>query len=450
MAEWRPHPKQEQALTSNAFETLYGGARGGGKTDAGMIWLLYNKEIPKARSLVIRKNSTDLGDWISRAKEMYRSQGATFVGNEIRFSTGYTIVMGHLKDDNSYTKYQGHEYQMMLIEELTQIPSEELYMKLIASCRSTIDGVKPQIFCTTNPDGVGRYWVKQRFIKDHEPLIPFEDEISGRMRVYIPATVEDNPVLMEKDPEYIKFLESLEPELRAQWRYGSWDHTLIKGAIYGGEMLQAHQEGRIGHYPISPYHPVHVLFDIGLNDLMVAWFFQRIDNKLVFVDLLWDHNKEWDHYAKEIRLRGYEIGTIFTPHDGNRRSGDTLRTFNETLESHRFKVEMIPRPKTKLVVHDRTKVVFPRVHFDLVKCEDGIQALESYRREYDDIRQVYKDNPVHDENSHFADGFGLIQPADALLAPAEMKVKLPKRDMTDLAKRQFGGNNKPKTVAGAF
>jgi hypothetical protein len=445
--EWKPYKKQELALISSAFETLYGGARGGGKSDAGIMWLLYDIDNPKYRALVIRRNATDLNDWIARAKEKYEAIGAVYIGNEFRFPFGATIVTGHLKDDKAFTKYQGHEYHRMLIEELTQIPSEGLYMKLISSCRSTVDGLKAQVFATTNPDGVGRHWVKKRFITGHEPMVQFKDEISGRTRVFIPATVEDNPAIMTKDPDYVKFLDSLEPDLRAQWRYGSWDYTLIKGAIYGGEMIQANQEGRIGLYPVSTYHQVHILFDIGLNDLMVAWFFQVIDNEVRFVDLLFDHNKQWSYYAQEIRLRGYEIGIIFTPHDGTRRSGDTLKSFNDELRAHRFTVETIPRPKSKQVVIDRTKTVFPKTTFDITRCETGITSLESYRRIYDEARAIYSDEPEHDEHSHFADSFGLIQPALEHLKSLTPK---PKRSLTPEQYKQFNSKQRPTTLSGAF
>jgi len=68
---------------------------------------------------------------------------------EITFPSGATIKTGHLKDDQAYTKYQGHEYQRMLIEELTQVPDEKRYLQLLASCRSTVEGIKPQVFNTT-------------------------------------------------------------------------------------------------------------------------------------------------------------------------------------------------------------------------------------------------------------------------------------------------------------
>jgi hypothetical protein len=228
---WKPHPgPQEFALMQpdNTFELLYGGARGGGKTDAGLVWLTDGVENLRYRGLVVRRSATDLADWLDRARWMYKSLGAEVVGNppEIRFPSGAIIRTGHLKDEQAYTKYQGHEYQRMLIEELTQIPSEERYLKFLSSCRSTVDGLRARFFGTTNPGGVGHGWVKRRFVSPAQPMKRFADPISGRLRIFIPASVDDNPTLMQKDPDYVMGLEALRAtndSLYKAWRHGSWD-----------------------------------------------------------------------------------------------------------------------------------------------------------------------------------------------------------------------------------
>ncbi|GAG28717.1 unnamed protein product, partial [marine sediment metagenome] len=137
---WKPFPKQEIALLSPAFETLFGGSRGPGKTDAGLVWMTYDTDNPFYRGLVIRKNADDLSDWVDRAVRFYTPMGARIAYRPavITFPKGAVIRTGHLKDDQAYTKYVGHEYHRILIEEATQIPDEVRYLQLIASCRSTI------------------------------------------------------------------------------------------------------------------------------------------------------------------------------------------------------------------------------------------------------------------------------------------------------------------------
>ncbi|MEK7578735.1 MAG: phage terminase large subunit [Patescibacteria group bacterium] len=232
---WRPHEgKQTFALRQRVFELLYGGARGGGKTEAGLVWLLIDINNPNYHGLVIRKNSNDLGDWIERSRRMYIPLGARFAGNpvEITFRSGAIIRTGHLKDENAYEKYQGHEYCRMLIEELTQIPTELDYLKLISSCRSKYPELKPRVFATTNPGGRGHAWVKKRFVDIGAPMKVYKDELTGRGRIYIPATVDDNPALKTTDPGYIAFLAGLpDKNLRDAWRYGRWD--VFTGQFFG-------------------------------------------------------------------------------------------------------------------------------------------------------------------------------------------------------------------------
>jgi hypothetical protein len=220
-------------------EILFGGMRGGGKTLAGVLWCGNRQWIdkhgesqpvykhPLYRALVIRKNADDLADWVDRFRTVYRQTGVRVVSKpyEIKFPSGAIIRTGHLKDEQAYTKYQGAEFQSILTEELTQIPLEKRYVQLISSCRSTIPELRPQIFNTTNPGGLGHGWVKKRFVEKAPPNTVFTDE-DGINRIFIPSSIEDNPTLKHNDPDYVRMLDNLKDvdiELYKAWRLGSWD-----------------------------------------------------------------------------------------------------------------------------------------------------------------------------------------------------------------------------------
>ena len=261
---------QTEVLKRTEFEVLYGGSRGGGKTDAGMAWLLRWINNPKYRALVIRRNADDLSDWVDRARVMYRGTGADFAYKPtiIRFPTGAIIRTGHLNDENAYTKYQGHEYQKMVLEELTQIPEEESYLKLVSSCRSTVDDLHPQIFMTTNPGGIGHAWVKKRFISVGKWGEPYIDLVTGRSRIFIPAKLQDNPVLMEKDPGYANFLNGLPDQLRKAWRDGDWDITA--GQVFTEWRRETHV---IKPFPIPIEWNHYLAMDWGVNaPFSVGWY----------------------------------------------------------------------------------------------------------------------------------------------------------------------------------
>lgn len=261
--EWRANPGPQEfclSIPGNVFEILYGGARGGGKTDAGIMWLtkpvteLGNKQLishPLYRALVLRRNANDLSDWMDRAERVFRLYGGQLKDKHKQpfflFPSGAKIQLGHLKDEDAYTKYQGAEFQRMLIEELTQIQSEILYTKLIASCRSTVKELRPQVLSTTNPGGKGHGWVRRRFVAAAPPNTFYKSPATNRTAIYIPAKLEDNPYLMEADPDYVQSLEALktiDEKLYRAWRSGEWD--AFEGQVFAEWSYDRHVSPRNG------------------------------------------------------------------------------------------------------------------------------------------------------------------------------------------------------------
>jgi len=302
---WKAHDgPQTRVLERPEFEILYGGARGGGKTDAGIAWLLRHIDNPQYRALVIRKNAQDLSDWTDRAKEIYRDTGAVFAYRpvEITFPSGAVIRTGHLKDENAYGKYIGHEYQRMVIEELTQIPNEELYLKLISCCRSTVKGIKPQIFNTANPGNIGHAWVKERFVAPAHVGETFYDPISKRSRIYIPAKVTDNPTLMEADPGYMRYLESLPETLRKAWLDGSWD--IVAGQVF--------TEWDVAKHVVKPFEvpkewKKYIGLDWGVNQpSSVGWYARDFDGRVYLYREIYcngtQFHKRYGHPLTPVRM----------------------------------------------------------------------------------------------------------------------------------------------------
>jgi phage terminase large subunit len=290
---WIPHPgPQTEVLKRTEFEVLFGGSRGGGKTQAGIAWLSRWVNNPQFRALIIRRNADDLSDWVGRAREMYSGLGADFAyrPTEIKFPSGALFKTGHLKDENAYGKYLGHEYQKMVIEELTQIPTEESYLKLISSCRSTVKGLEPQVFMTTNPGGPGHSWVRQRFIDIGEWGVTHIDPVTKRGRIFIRSKLEDNPTLMKSDPTYIQFLESLPENLRKAWKDGSWE--IVAGQVFTDWRRETHV---INEFAIPPEWNRWISLDWGVNaPFCVLWFTEGYDKRIYCVRELYMNGVEYE------------------------------------------------------------------------------------------------------------------------------------------------------------
>jgi hypothetical protein len=341
---------------------------------------------------------------------MYLGTGAEVVGNppEIRFPKGGIIRTGHLKDENAYTKYQGHEYQRILIEELSQIPRQKDYEKLISSCRSSTPELKPQVFATTNPDDPGLEWIMARwnipekpdFDKIYESMTP-----EGRRLVFIPAKLEDNPKLMDADPNYVRFLESLknsDKELYDAWRNGNWGGYGVEGAYYRDQLLKAELDKRITDVPYDELIPVHTWCDLGMGDSFSIGYFQNYGKKWSIIDYDEFDGEGLLDVAKRMKDKGYFYGEHYAPHDIEVRELGTGKSRKEVAEGLGIKYNVAP----KLSVEDGINAVrmrFSTLWIDKTKCDLFLKRVRRYHKEFDDKRGQFKNIPVHDINSHAAD-----------------------------------------------
>lgn len=243
---WTPQEGPQTALLEcPVFEVFFGGARGGGKTEASLgDWLqhqyLYGEN---AHGAFFRRQRSDLVDVIARSQQLFYPLGAKFNENKSawRFPNGARLEFEFLERDSDAQKYQGRSYTRLYIEEATQFPSPLPIWKLKATLRSRA-GVPCGIRLTGNPGGPGHNWVKARYIDpcptgwkiitETEQL-----EIDGKMvevsidRVFIPSRLQDNRLLLQNDPTYTLRLRQVGSEsLVRAWLLGDWN--IVEGAFF--------------------------------------------------------------------------------------------------------------------------------------------------------------------------------------------------------------------------
>jgi len=229
---WEPQPKQRLALMSKDFELFFGGARGGGKSDFLLADFARGIEHGDAYTgIIFRHTYPQLEELISRSYDLYKPLGGTYnqKDNIWKFPTGAKLKMRPLENDRDVRSYQGHQYQFVAFDEVTNWATDYAYLTLFGCVRSA-KGVPCFVRAAANPRGPGHQWVKRRFIDPAPPMTPFRDPDTGLSRVFIPSFITDNLALMKNDPTYEIRLKALPPSLYKAYRFGDWD--TIEGQFF--------------------------------------------------------------------------------------------------------------------------------------------------------------------------------------------------------------------------
>lgn len=234
---WQPQPRQMDFMSRSEDEALYGGAAGGGKSDALVIEATRQVHIPYYKALIIRKTFPQLTELIEKSQRYYSVAFPKARYNEAKhtwtFPSGAKIVFGSMQHTKDKLNYQGKAYDFIAFDELTHFTYDE-YIYLKSRNRPNGPGTRCYIRSTANPGGVGHGWVKERFITAGKPMETIWEKVKvsypdGRSedkwssRVFVPSSVFDNKILLENDPDYLARLASMPEAERNALLYGDWD-----------------------------------------------------------------------------------------------------------------------------------------------------------------------------------------------------------------------------------
>lgn len=442
---WSPQEKQRVFMSRFEDEALYGGAAGGGKSDALVIEALRQVRIPHYKALILRKTFPQLAELIDKTLNYYPRAfpGARYNGSNHTwtFPSGAKIIFGSMQYTKDKVKYQGQAYDFIAFDELTHFTFEE-YSYLFSRNRPNGPGTRAYIRATANPGGVGHGWVKERFITAAPPMTTVWDDVSivfpdgheetrRKSRIFVPSSVFDNPALLRNDPDYITRLASMPEAERNALLYGDWD--TFSGQVFTewrndpehyGDRLWTHV---IDPFPIPPDWAVWCGLDWGYSrPFSVGWYAVDHERRLYRIRELYgctgtpNTGVKWEpaEVAREIRrieeedpnLKGRRISRVGDPaiwgSDGTESigslferervyfdKGDHARIDGKMQVHHRLSFDDEGRP---LLYVFTTSKHFIRTLPALVYDETDVEDIDTDGEDhiYDELRYVCMKNPI--------------------------------------------------------
>ena len=184
----------------------------------------------------------------------------------------------------------------------------------------------------------------------------------------------------------------------------------IMGAYYGQEMRRITDLDRITTVDYDPMFPCHTAWDLGFNDSTSIWWFQVVYGEIRVLDHHSSNGQAVPFYTGLLAQKedefGYKYGYHYLPHDARAKtmaSGgkSIIEQFATKIDIKHLKI--VPN----LSIQDgiqATRLALTRTWFDN-RCEEGIECLRQYQREWNDDKKCFNDRPKHDFTSHSADAF---------------------------------------------
>jgi predicted phage terminase large subunit-like protein len=261
---WEPSPgPQYRFLQLPVYEKLYGGAAGGGKTDALVMGLLDLVHEPTYNGIIFRRTFPELaGQVIPKSMQWYRSAGGIYNESKHfwRFPSGARIHFGHLQHESDVHRYQGWEFQRAAFDELTSF-TRYMWSYIKTRLRSSV-GLPCEAWGATNPGGEGHEWVLEHWapwlrvddtdydgpraapgqVMWYVPSVDAHGNVTTKWvpkgtpgalsRVFVPAKLTDNPHLLKNDPTYLTRLDDQDRLTREQLKNGNWLAKPQKGDFF--------------------------------------------------------------------------------------------------------------------------------------------------------------------------------------------------------------------------
>lgn len=391
-----PQPFQELFEPTKKWRHyLYHGGRSSGKSTTVAIFLVTLATSKPMRILCCREIQRSIKESVHRLLsdciEKYQLPGWTITDETLKNSNGSEFIFKGLHGNEQNVK-STEGVDICWVEEAQSVSM------------NSIDVLIP----TIRKEGSFLIWTMNRLSAQDPVWVRIAEKPDDR--TYIKQV---NSTAIEKllSPEIIAEREKMRvdnPELYAHVWLGE-PLTVTTGSIYGKQLAQAREDGRIGKVPYDGSAPVYAALDLGVGDSTAICFFQNVGQEIHFIDYYESSGEDLAHYINVLANKPWDYRQIFLPHDAKARELQTGKTREEFFREHGYNNVTILRPSSHTFGQDDINMTarpkFSRCWFDEKNCARLLECLAAYHYEYDDKNKLLKDRPHHDWSSHAADAF---------------------------------------------
>lgn len=379
--------------------TLYGGAKGGGKSmGLRLIMLKRRIQYPGSKGVIFRESFPELEKnhirpLFDQYPELYRYYNA---GKKLlTLPNRSTLEFAYCAKRSDLRKYQGAEFHDLAIEEAGNW-QEDWFTTLLGSNRSGVPGIKPRCLLTANPGGVGHGWLKRRFVTRR-----YKTRERPGDHAFVKALVTDNQALMDADPEYVHRLDAETNEmLRRAYRWGDWD--IAAGQFFTELDREIHIVPRA---VIQKHWPRFHTYDYGFNHpLAYLWWAVDGDGNLYVYRELIEAHLDVEKTALKVNAHNDKSAVTWSGHDSWAKRGNGP-SIAEIFQKHKIYLKRanIDRKQGATQLRERLKwskdakgnlIQPPRIYFteDCPITFDCISRMVNDPYDVEDVLKVDSTN----------------------------------------------------------
>lgn len=339
-AEWvpvlfEPLPgPQTSFIMSIADNILYGGARGGGKTECGLAEAARWGWHPDYKALILRRTFPKLHELMDRAEKMFPKLGWKKSDKEFNHKSGAKIRFGHCQHPGDVDNLLTTQYHRIIIDQAEEF-TQKMITDIATSCRTKIKEIPARMILMCNWGGVGHLYLKKQFYENCRPIpngpkiynedfdVWWQPELPGKPYLapdgmtyqFIPAKVFENKYIMENDKVYVNRLKALPAEKRKSHLDGNPD-------VYVGQFFE---EFNKEIHVVKPFTPSYawkrwISLDYGSDKPFVAEFstLNPVTQEAFTYKEYWAKGKTLKYHAYEIARHLVDephLEAIYYPHD---------------------------------------------------------------------------------------------------------------------------------------